>query len=143
MERCEKELEVSENNLVEKRGDDLGLSFSMFCQSREEGGRAGEGIEEYAGVVGRWWIDDPPERASRIRSQVLERYHNELIEGEYEIQQRRKEIQQKINQAVKEVEREYQKRRRHIEKAFARESQQLKQELLDVCSITLAYGHEE
>ena len=74
---------------------------------------------------------------------MLERYHNKLIEGEYEIQQRRKEIQQKINQAVKEVEREYQKCRLHIEKAFARESQQLKQELLDVRVIHLEYRHKK
>ena len=77
-------------------------------------------------------LDDPPERAARIRSQVLERYHNKLIEGEHSIQQRRKEIQQHINQAAKEIEREYQKRRRQIEKELIRASHGLKQTLLDV-----------
>ena len=81
------------------------------------------------------FLDDPPERAARIRSQVLERYHNKLIEGEHSIQQRRKEIQQRINQAVKEIEREYQKRRRQIEKELIRASHGLKQILLDVCII--------
>ena len=78
------------------------------------------------------FLDDPPERAARIRSQVLERYHNQLIEGEHSIQQRRKEIQQRINQAVKEIEREYQRRRRQIEKELSRASHGLKQVLVDV-----------
>lgn len=77
-------------------------------------------------------VDDPPERAARIRSQVLERYHNKLMEGEHDIQLRRHEIKQKIRQEVKETEREYQKRRRGIEKAFTRASQSLKQELMEV-----------
>lgn len=75
--------------------------------------------------------NDPPERAARIRSQVLERYHNKLVEGEHDIQLRRHAIKQKIQQEVKETEREYQKRRRGIEKGFTRASQSLKQELME------------
>lgn len=76
-------------------------------------------------------VDDTPERAARIRSQVLERYHNKLVEGEHDIQLRRHAIKQKIQQEVKETEREYQKRRRGIEKGFTRASQSLKQELME------------
>ena len=80
-------------------------------------------------------VDDPPERAARIRSQVLERYHNKLVEGEHDIQLRRHAIKQKIQQEVKETEREYQKRRRGIEKGFTRASQSWKQELMEVFQI--------
>ena len=63
---------------------------------------------------------------------MLERYHNKLVEGEHDIQMRRREVKQKINQGVKEIEREYQKRRRRIEKTFSRASHGVKQELLEV-----------
>ena len=54
------------------------------------------------------------------------------MEGEHDIQTRRREVKQKINQGVKEIEREYQKRRRRIEKTFSRSSHGVKQELLEV-----------
>ncbi|KAK8824053.1 hypothetical protein WA556_003378 [Blastocystis sp. ATCC 50177/Nand II] len=73
--------------------------------------------------------DDPPERAARIRSQVLERYHNKLSEGERGIQESIQGVRRAIQQEVKDVEREYQKRRRAIEKGYARETHAVKEEL--------------
>ena len=76
--------------------------------------------------------DDPPERAARIRSQVLERFHNKMIEGEQAIQQRRHTIKQAIHHSVKEIEREYQKRKKGIERQFFRMTRTLKEELIEV-----------
>lgn len=75
--------------------------------------------------------DDPPERASRIRSQVLERYHNKLNEGEHDIQERIRGVKKTIQHQVKEVEREYQKRKRAIEKEYSRATHAVKEELIE------------
>ena len=75
--------------------------------------------------------DDPPERAARIRSQVLERYYNKLTEGERGIRERQNQIQQQIQRAIKDVEREYQRRLRGIEKDFNRTCHEVKTQLLE------------
>ncbi|KAK8801203.1 hypothetical protein WA171_004350 [Blastocystis sp. BT1] len=106
LERCEKELE----------------DYRSECFAK---------AEQKEAELDKELKNDPPERAARIRSQVLERYHNKLMEGEHDIQMRRREVKQKINQGVKEIEREYQKRRRRIEKTFSRSSHGVKQELLE------------
>ena len=77
-------------------------------------------------------LDDPPERASRIRSQVLERFHNKLIEGEQCIQQKRQSIHQTIRHQIKELERDYQRKRKAIEKQFYQLTKNLKEELVNV-----------
>ena len=77
-------------------------------------------------------LDDPPERANRIRSQVLERFHNKLSEGEQSILQRRHSIKLAIQQSIKEVEREYQKQKKEIDRQFYRQTKALKEELMEV-----------
>lgn len=77
-------------------------------------------------------VDDPPERASRIRSQVLERYYNKLTEGEQSIREKQRQIQHQIHRMVKDIEREYQRRLRGINKEFNRICHGVKEQLLEV-----------
>lgn len=133
---CDKELEV---NRIALSDNAPGLSCRVFLKGRQKGRRTRPRIEGYRSDLLRWGADDPPERASRIRSQVLERYYNKLTEGEQSIREKQHEIQRQIHRMVKDIEREYQRRLRGINKEFNRICHGVKEQLLEVSTLLIMF----
>ena len=83
------------------------------------------------------------ENSSRIRSQVLERFHNKMVQRENEIIQKRTDIEVMIEKEVEKSVRQYREHEKEIHKQYETSVQKIKKEIREVCLWRQDYSVEE
>ena len=88
-------------------------------------------------------IDDSLENSSRIRSQVLERFHNKMVQRENEIIQKRTDIEEMIEKEVEKSVRQYREHEKEVHKQYETSVQKKKKEIREVWLWLQDYSVEE